>query len=106
MKFKKRKAIYCRTATDESMSVEKQINKCLSVMGSKKLGLISVFADIRTSGLSRRRIGLNALLQGAESGHISKVYVSDANRISRDVKYFQSMKAYLAMNRVELICVK
>lgn len=101
-------AIYIRTAklTERSV-IAKQKRKLLEYAAQQGDTILRqyIYMDNGESGLNHDRPKLQRLLRAIEHGEISKVYVYDHARLSRDVLYLHKLLELFKQKNVTLVAV-
>jgi predicted site-specific integrase-resolvase len=99
-------AVYMRSATDDSASLNRQLNDCAEYC-REKLGNYPdlLFCDQAKSGRVVERVGLEKLIQAVKSGQVASIVVSDVDRLSRQLLCTVMLLELLRENGVTLHCV-
>jgi len=81
-----RVAIYARSATASTHSIEQQTQRGREAIAKAggDAGRAIVFSDTPISGLRLDRPGLDALLHAVDRGNVDVVVTADGSRLSRD----------------------
>ena len=92
--------IYCRVSPDGAGSLTEQERHGIAEARARGEGHWS-YMDLR-DGYSLDRPGLKEHKADIERGKITRVWVADLSRLSRDASDLETIKAYLALHKVEL----
>jgi site-specific DNA recombinase len=104
-----RAAIYLRlsNATDESTSIQRQREACLSYATARGFTSGLEYVDDGVSGAREAlsRPGLTAALQAAQDGLFDVLIIAKIDRLARSVRVFDEVRLSLESHGVELVSV-
>ena len=92
--------VYCRTSPESTGSLTEQERQGIAEARARGEGRWS-YLDLR-DGYSLNRPGLASLKADIERGKITRVWVADLTRLSRNPVDLESIRSYLALHKVEL----
>jgi DNA invertase Pin-like site-specific DNA recombinase len=95
--------VYCRVSPESTGSLTEQERQGIAEASARREGHWA-YMDLR-DGYSLDRPGLKSLKAEIERGKITRVWVADLTRLSRDPAELESITTYLAFHKVELAVV-
>ena len=100
----KKVCIYCRTAQDNQVELDLQIEKLKDFAKEKDLEIVKIISETG-SGLDFNRKGLNEIMKIAKSKQVDMILVRDISRISRDtifnLKFVEEIQKFAEFKTVD-----
>ncbi len=97
---------YCRVSTDDQadngISLDYQEEQCRNTARSDGYTEIIIIRDEGKSGKNLKRKGIQEVMKLAENKEISIVYVTNSDRLARNIKDHQDLRSLFRSNNVDL----
>ena len=95
-------AIYCRQSIDkkDSLSIESQIEKCISLCNINQWDDYKIYEDKGKSGKNLDRPAFQELIKDVNAGKVEFVVCYRLDRISRSIRDFVNLKKINSKSRV------
>lgn len=100
-------AIYARTCSTETQTIEAQVNECMAAVKQKygEQVQVEVYADQGISGQAMFKLALGSLLRNAATKKFTAVMVTGLNRVNRTPQALEVVYQLLR-NHVDFIGVR
>ncbi len=99
----KKIAVYYRTSKDSKNKDKLQKYRCTEFCKKNKLQVIKEYQDLNVSGLKRKRVALNKLMEDSNKKDFSKLLVYNIDRLGRRYEILREIDDHLAKNNIELV---